>query len=390
MDPIENPFRPGAGTQPPALMGRDGLLETFRVTLERTRRLQPGKSLMPTGLRGVGKTVLLNRFVREASAAGFSTGFIEAPETNSFRAQLAATLQEILLDFRSRSLTAKLRRALGILKSFSLTLPGDFKIGLDVDPELGRGDTGDLNTDLTQLFIAIGEVAAEQGRGMLLAIDEIQYLSEEDFAAVITALHRSTQNDLPVVVVGAGLPQLPALAGNAKSYAERLFEFPEIGSLSDADARAALAEPARKLHVRFDKAALDAILDRTKAYPYFLQEYGAGAWNLAQRSPITASDVLNAEEIVTKQLEKSFFRVRFDRLTPREREYVHALARLGSGPQRSSDVASEMGQTVESLGTTRMRLIEKGLLYSPEHGLAAFTVPLFDEFVRKVEKRRSS
>jgi len=292
-----------------------------------------------------------------------------------------------LIDLRGRSITSKLRKALGILKSFSLTLPGDFKIGLDIEPEAGRGDTGDLSTDLTQLFTAIGEAAAEQERGMLVAIDEIQYLSKDDFAAVITALHRSTQQDLPVVVVGAGLPQLPAIAGDAKSYAERLFEFPQIGSLLDVDARAALEQPAAEAGVRFESAALDIILDRTKSYPYFLQEYGAAAWNLAVRSPITARDVLAAEEIVTLQLEKSFFRVRFDRLTPKERSYVHALARLGPGEHRSSEVAADLGQSVESLGTMRARLIEKGILYSPEHGLAAFTVPLFDEFVRRVEAR---
>jgi hypothetical protein len=387
MDAILNPFRPGAGTQPPALLGREFLLQSFRINIERARKRRPGKSLMPTGLRGTGKTVLLNRFIREAAQAHFSTGFIEAPETKAFPGQLAATLQEVLIDLRGRSITSKLRKALGILKSFSLTLPGDFKIGLDIEPEAGRGDTGDLSTDLTQLFTAIGEAAAEQERGMLVAIDEIQYLSKDDFAAVITALHRSTQQDLPVVVVGAGLPQLPAIAGDAKSYAERLFEFPQIGSLLDVDARAALEQPAAEAGVRFESAALDIILDRTKSYPYFLQEYGAAAWNLAVRSPITARDVLAAEEIVTLQLEKSFFRVRFDRLTPKERSYVHALARLGPGEHRSSEVAADLGQSVESLGTMRARLIEKGILYSPEHGLAAFTVPLFDEFVRRVEAR---
>ena len=271
-----------------------------------------------------------------------------------------------------------------MLKSFTLQLPDGTTIQLDPEPLIGEADSGHLDEDLTDLLVALGEAARDRGRGILIAVDEVQYLSAVELSALIVAVHRTTQLDLPLVLVGAGLPQLPGLAGEARSYSERLFEFPEIGSLGDADASAVLSIPADAASVSFAVEALDEIVRASQGYPYFLQEWGSHVWNHASASPIPLDDVIAVRPLVLAALDRDFFRVRLDRLTPKEREYLRAMAELGPGPHRSGDIAARLGVRVESVAPRRSGLIRKGMIYSPAHGDTAFTVPLFDEFLRRV------
>lgn len=384
MDELTNPYRPGAGAQPPALLGRDELIERFGVTLRRALAGKPGKSLMPIGLRGVGKTVLLNRFTEIAESEGIRYAYIEAPETKNFRALLATHLRKVLLQLHRTGPTEAILKALRILKAFSVQLPDGASFTIDVEPLLGHADSGILAEDITDLLVAVGEAARSRRSGFLLAIDEVQYLSIEEMAALIMAVHRTAQSDLPVVLAGAGLPQLPGIAGDAKSYAERLFDFPEIGSLSREDAAAALLIPAQQIGVEFERAALLSVVEEAHGYPYFLQEWGYHIWNRAERSPISMSDITSARDGVISQLDRNFFLVRYDRLTPKEKEYLRAMAHLGPGPHRSGDIANCLGVKVETVAPRRSALIAKGMIYSPAHGDTAFTVPLFDEYLMRV------
>lgn len=338
---------------------------------------------MPTGLRGVGKTVLLNRFHEIARDEELQVAYIEAPESGDFRRLLATRLRAILLGMDEGPVSRAVTRALGTLKSFAYTLPDGSSISIDIDALRGRADSGVLSEDITDLLVATGEAAKDRGVGVVIAIDEVQYLSSEELAAMITAIHRTVQLSLPVMLVGAGLPQLPGLAGEAKSYAERLFDFPRIGSLDSDDAKAVLSLPVEQHGVEFTGGALEQILDATAGYPYFLQEWGYHVWNVATSSPISADDVRVAAPEVQQQLDENFFLVRMDRLTPAEREYLRAMATLGAGPHRSGDIAAELGVKVESVAPRRSGLIRKGMIYSPAHGDTAFTVPLFDDFLRR-------
>lgn len=384
MDEYENPYRPGAGTTPPALIGRDELIRKFSITLRRAKTGRPGKSVMAVGLRGVGKTVLLNRVSEDAERAGFAVAFIEATDSGNFPTLLAVRLRKILLELDRGGVSRNVAKALRVLKSFTLNLPDGSSIQLDPEPLLGEADSGRLDEDLIDLLVALGEAAGDRNRGVLIAVDEVQYLSAEELSAAIVAIHRATQLNLPLVLVGAGLPQLPGLAGEARSYSERLFEFPEIGSLGDTDARDALDIPAQQAGVSFSDGALDALVRESQGFPYFLQEWGYHVWNHALASPIPVDDVMAVRPLVLAALDRDFFRVRLDRLTPKEREYLRAMAELGPGPHRSGDIASRLGVRVESVGPRRSGLIRKGMIYSPAHGDTAFTVPLFDEFLRRV------
>ena len=388
MDPRTNPYAPGAGTPPPELAGRDELIEKAAVALDRIRNGLASKSLLMVGLRGVGKTVLLNRIQRDAEARGLVTIFLEAPEKRSLPALLAAPLRAALLKLDRLAAAGNLaQRALRVLGGFigSMKLKyDDLEFGIDLGLEPGIADTGDLESDLSGLLQAVGEAARENETALVLFIDELQYVKEPQLAALITALHRCAQYQLPITLVGAGLPQLVGQTGRAKSYAERLFAFPEIGPLDPAAAEQALCAPALKLGVAFEQAALDEILRRTKAYPYFLQEWGKHSWDYARQSPIILSDVVSATEQVIAELDGSFFRVRFDRLTPAEKRYLRAMATLGKGPHRSGDIAQVLGKEVRSVAPTRATLISKGMVYSPAHGDTSFTVPLFDEFMKRV------
>lgn len=387
MDPRRNPYAPGAGTPPPELAGRDALLERAAIALDRIRAGRADKSLLLVGLRGAGKTVLLNRIVLDAEYRGLHCLRLEAPEDRSLPALLAPALRALLLKLdRMQAAGKAVRRALSALAGFVGALKvkyGDMEVSVETSPEPGLADSGDLEADLTALFIAVAEAAGERNTAAVLFIDELQYVSEDELAALITAVHACAQRSLPITVVGAGLPQLVGRTGRAKSYAERLFEFPALGPLEADAARLALAAPADREGVTFDSDALDEILRQTECYPYFLQEWGKHAWALAESSPITLADIVDATHTALADLDANFFRVRFDRLTPVERRYLRAMAELGPGPHRSGDIAACLGRNVTSLAPTRSALIAKGMIYSPQHGDTAFTVPLFDGFMRR-------
>ncbi len=387
MDPIKNPFAPGAGSPPPELVGRDPILTQARVLLGRVKQRKSEKSMLLTGLRGVGKTVLLNEIERMAKADGYRTIAIEAHEDKPLGPLIAPYLRTVLFDLdRVAGAGDKVKRGLAVLRSFMGGLKvevGEVTFGLDIDPEKGAADSGDLEIDLPNLFVAVAEAAEERKSAVAVLIDEVQYFNQKELGALIMAMHKVQQRQLPLVLLGAGLPILPGLAGESKSYAERLFSFPDIGALSEDDAAKALREPTQAAGVVFEVPALAEVFRLTKGYPYFLQEWGYQAWNLAPASPITRPIVEAATEKVIPRLDQNFFRVRFDRLTPSEKNFLRAIAGLGPGPQRTGDLAEALRVKISSLGPVRAKLIKKGMIYSPAHGDIAFTVPLFDEFMRR-------
>ncbi len=358
------------------------------VAIERVRRGLPTKSVLMVGLRGVGKTVLLERMREEAQAAGIQTLQMEAPEDRSLPSLLAPQLRQSLLALsrneKARELAQRALRALaGFAKSLKVKYQ-DIEVGIDFDPEPGLADNGDLEHDLQALLDAAGTAAHKAETALAMFLDELQYVEEDELAALITALHRTSQRRLPVLLVGAGLPQLRGRSGRAKSYAERLFGFPEIGALPPDSAKLAIAKPAKDHGVEVTPEALDLIVKETRGYAYFVQEWGKHSWDVADASPITVEDVRNASTTAIAALDESFFRVRFDRLTPVEKRYLRAMAELGPGPHRSGDIAEELKRHVTSVGLTRSQLIAKGMVWSPHHGDTAFTVPLFDEFMRRI------
>ena len=313
---------------------------------------------------------------------------IEISEDRSLPELLIPGLRGALIELdRMEKVSAKVKLGLRILRSFIGTFKiklGETGVELGIDPERGKADSGNLESDLSELFVALGEAAKDRQRAVAVIIDEIQYLSEKEMGALIMAIHRVSQRQLPLALVSAGLPQLVGLAGRSRSYAERLFRFPLIGPLSPKDAAAALRDPAKKEGVVFAEDALKEIALQTQGYPYFLQEWGYQAWNLAKESPINRSVILRANVEAVKKLDGSFFRVRFDRLTPREKDYLRALAELGPGAHRSSEIADRLGIKVQSSAPLRSGLIGKGMIYSPAHGDTAFTVPLFNDFMIRV------
>lgn len=388
MNPIKNPFSPGAGSPPPELVGREEILCQSNILLQRILKKRSEKSFLLTGLRGVGKTVLLNEIERQAETAGYKTILIEAHEGKSLGALLIPHLRRLLFDLdRLSGVGDKVRRGLGVLKSFINTIKikvGDVEFGLDIDPELGAADSGDIEVDLPNLFVALAEAAEERNAAVAILIDEIQYFGISELSALIMAMHKMQQKSLPLILIGAGLPILPALAGDSKSYAERLFQFPNIGPLSETDANKALQDPVNEVDVEFTVEALKEIYELTKGYPYFLQEWGYQSWNYAKNSPIDQQDVKDATSLVIRRLDENFFRVRFDRLTPSEQNYLRGMAEIGAGQKRTGDIAEILGKSVSSLGPVRDRLIKKGMIYSPSHGEMAFTVPLFDEYMKRI------
>lgn len=387
MDPIRNPYAPGAGSPPPELAGRDSIREQVHIAFERTKLGRSTKSILLVGLRGVGKTVLLNQLLKDAKASGIESMRIEAPEDRSLPAILAPQLRLSLLNL-SRVESAKelalrgLRGLSGFAKALKVKFH-DIEIGFDYDPEPGLADNGDLEHDLQSLFEVVGEATAKAKTVLGIFIDEMQYIKVAELAALITSLHRISQLQLPVMLVGAGLPQLPGQFGNAKSYAERLFDFTTIGALEPKYSKKALVDPANEEGVEYEPSAITRIINLTQGYPYFLQEWGSHCWDIAQSSPISSADVETATQSTIASLDESFFRVRFDRLTPSEKKYLRAMAELGAGPHRSGDISGILRRGVQSVAPVRSSLIKKGMVWSPSHGDTAFTVPMFDEFMRR-------
>ncbi|MEW6753006.1 MAG: AAA family ATPase [Candidatus Latescibacterota bacterium] len=388
MDPRRNPYSPGAGTPPPELSGRDELLERAAIALDRIAAHRPARSLILYGLRGVGKTVLLNRFRLAAEERRLTPVRIEAPEDRSLPALLAPSLRASLLRLqRGAARRAAVQQAWRALAGFARALKAkyrDIEVSLDGPAEAGVADSGDLELDLVELMGAVGRAAAEERTAIVFLIDELQYVHQDQLAPLIRALHSATQDELPVALFAAGLPQVLGQMGRAKSYAERLFEFAQVDRLSDDAARAALCVPAAHEGVDLAEGAVAEVLAQTRGYPYFLQEWGKHCWDVAQASPITLADAQAATERAQAELDASFFRVRFDRLTPKERSYLRAMAELGDGPHRSGDIARLLGVKVTSVAKTRSDLIGKGVIYSPTHGDTAFTVPLFAGFMKRI------
>ncbi len=387
MSPIDNPYAPGAGASPPELAGRDEVREAVHIAIMRAARGNAAQNVLLVGLRGVGKTVLLDRIREDAEAGGIHTVRIESPEKRSLPALLAPQLRLALLRLSKVDKAKELAtRGLAAIAGFAKSLRvkyHDIEVGLDVAPTAGLADNGDLEQDLLALLEAVGEAAQAAKTALILFVDEIQYVPEDQLAALIAALHRVAQRRLPVLLVGAGLPQLRAKMGNAKSYSERLFTYPLVDALPPTAAADALTIPAAKVGVAYTDGAIESIVQQTRGYPYFLQEWAKHAWDAAQASPISEADVARASDITIAKLDESFFRVRFDRLTPAERRYLRAMAELGPGPHRSGDIAECLKRGVTALGPMRSSLIAKGMVWSPAHGDTAFTVPLFDEFMRR-------
>jgi AAA ATPase domain len=388
MDPVRNPYAPGAGSPPPELAGRSVIRQDVSVRLQRLRLGRQAKSVMLVGLRGVGKTVLLDQMRKDAESAGIQTVRTEAPENRSLPALLAPSLRLALIHLsKKEAAKEKAIRGLRALAGFASKLKityGDIEVALDYPPEPGLADNGDLEGDLTALLQQVGVAAKAAETALAIFIDELQYVDEPQMAALISALHRCSQEQLPVTVLGAGLPQLRGRMGEAKSYAERLFDFPEIGPLSAKDAAEAIVRPAQHEGAEISPSAVQLIIEKTQGYPYFLQEWGKHTWDIAPSSPIQEQDVTNASDEAIAALDESFFLVRFDRLTPTEKKYLRAMADLGPGPHRSGDIAEKLGRGVSSLGPTRAGLIGKGMIWSPTHGDTAFTVPLFDKFMKRI------
>lgn len=387
MDPISNPYSPGAGKRPPALVGRDDQIEAFDVAVRRLAVGRSDRSQMLTGLRGVGKTVLLRQFRDIAAGHGWVSQSLEAGEDSPFVRQIAAAAQGALLDITpGRRLSQLASRVLGVLRSFQLSwgIPEAGTITLGVDPVDGQADSRILQRDLTDLLREVAQHAKDRNKGVVVTIDEIQHLPKQHLRPLVVGLHEISQLDLPLLMVGAGLPSVLGLLGDARTYAERLFSFVDINSLDDGAAAQALTEPASVEGVAWEEGAIEESLSLTQGCPYFLQEFGRQTWRMAEGpNRITRQDVLDAAPLARAELDAGFFRVRMDRTTDAQRAYLAAMAAMGHGPHRSGDVAAALGKKTTQVGPVRHSLIQRGLCYSPRHDVIAFTVPMFDEFVRR-------
>jgi hypothetical protein len=386
MDPVRNPYAPGAGTTPPELAGREREQESFEVLLQRLRAGRPDQGMALWGLRGVGKTVLLNDLASRAEKAGWGTGYVELGGRGPLRPALAKVAIEAAQSLARRpDLAERARRALSVIRSFSVTaMPTGVTFTLDVDVATGRGDSGQLDVDLYEVLLELGETARDADAGVALFFDEMQFADKEDLGAVLAALHRAGQRGLPVASVCAGLPQLSSRLIEASSHAERLFSYAEVGELSPEAAAAALTLPAEREGVHYTPDALDYLLQRTGRYPFFIQTYGKYAWQVAQSSPIDIDAARLADELAQEQLDSGFHRSRWNRATPAERRYLAALASLGDGPKSTAEVSAELGTSQAGTAVQRQNLIDvKGLLYSPQRGLIDFTAPLFGDYVRR-------
>ncbi len=385
MDPVKNPYNPGAGTRPPALVGRDGEIDAMDVTLQRLLQGTNGRSQLLTGLRGVGKTVLLNEFEDLAEARGYFHEHIEVSEDGNLAPAMASALRRVLLAMDAkRRIGEAVRRALGVLKAFTLRIPDGPELSIDVEAVFGPADSGDLGADLAGLFVELGLVAQAHATGILLTIDELHYVDLPTFTALIVGLHRASQRRLPITIAGAGLPTLAALTGDAKTYAERMFTFPPIGSLTAEQAAEALVTPARDAKVTWQPEALERILGLTECFPYFLQEFGKRAWDVADGPrAITLDDVERSIPLAVAELDDGFFRVRAGSVSRSERAYLRAMAELGPGPVRTSAVAALIDRSPQAVGPVRDALIKRALCYSPAWGEIAFTVPLFDQYLKR-------
>ena len=393
MELWNNPYAPGAGTPPPELAGRDTLLDNARSAVKRSKSGRVARSFIVVGLRGVGKTVLLNEVQAIADAEYAITDCIEVGNNDSFSKLIIPTLRSILLKLdRASGVNGYVKKGLRVLKSFIGTVKlnvHDSEVSLDIDAESGIADSGVLSKDLADTFVAVGESAKSCQTSIVILVDEIHNLPLNEIEALIMAIHRTNQKGLPFLVIGAGLPSLVRFSGNAKTYAERLFEYPEIGQLDSTEARRALIMPAIQENVEFEENAISEVISQTQGYPYFLQEWGYQAWNTAQSSPITLFDINKSNPLVLDRLEQNFFGSRYERVSDAQKQYLKAMARCGPGPHRTGQIAQTMGKSSRQVSSVREALIHSGMIYSPKYGLTAFTVPLFDEFMNRTQGARS-
>lgn len=388
MDQYTNPYTPGAGNQPPALTGRDSEIEQFKVLLGRLERGRYKKSMAIHGLRGVGKTVLLRKFEGLATQSGWASAFKEMQTDTELRPLISLMTYKLIRQLsRKKKAAAKIKQIMSVHASFSVSADAEGRVtaSFDVKPAGGVADSGDFETDLAELFTELGETAKAAGAGAVFLLDELQLLGKRDLEALIAAIHQTGQMDppLPVTVVGAGLPTLPNHLVKAKTYAERLFAFPEIGKLNDQAARDAIVIPASQENVEYTDKAVKSILKQSEGYPYFLQEWGEKVWSTATDSPITDDDVRLALPLVRQELDDELFAVRLDRATPNEKRYLAAIAELGDGSQATPDVAQSIGYSTTTASPIRRALIDKGLIYCPRYGLVDFTVPHFADYMRR-------
>ncbi|MEM9724803.1 MAG: AAA family ATPase [Pseudomonadota bacterium] len=385
MDPAQNPFAPGAGFQPPELAGRSKVLNGADIAVQRVMKCQPSRGKLLLGLRGVGKTVLINRIYQKAHDAGAQTIRIEAPEGGNLARLIIPQIRRTIFDLDLLQRAGNyLRNAKSALRNFASIFHVSYE-GLDfgVTASPGTADSGDLTVDLPELLLVVARAAKERDTAMILFIDEVQYLRSDELSALVLASHLSSQDGLPLLIFGAGLPQVAALVGNAKSYAERLFDYPEIGPLDDRAADAAIRKPCAVLGLEFHDAALAEIRAITQNYPYFLQEWGSHIWNYVSQDPVKAGDVQAVSPTVIRHLDENFFRVRFDRLTPLQQKYLRAMAELGPGPYKTGEIAAALECDPKSVAPTRGQLIKLGMVWSQRHGETSFTVPMFDEYMRR-------
>lgn len=384
MDAVKNPYTPGAGIKPLTLAGRNEVINKASILLKRVKNGFPQRSIMLYGLRGVGKTVLLNHFEDLAKKEGYIVQHLEMSESDDFKKVIARTVRKILLNIDSieRAKNA-LRKAFGVLKSLTLSLPDGSELTIDVDKIMGEGDSGNFESDLVDLVENVGYAAKENNKVICVLIDETQYVDEQSLAALIAASHKISQKNLPVVFICAGLPQIAALTGDAKSYAERLFDFIKINGLGQKETREAIEGPAQSQKVYYEEDAVKYLSHLTSGYPYFIQEFCKFVWDFAPTSPITRSDVEGAVPLAIRSLDESFFKVRLDRATDKEKDLMRAMAKLGSGPYKISDVISKMKTKQNYVSPIRASLIRKGFIYAPQYGMIDFSVPKFDEFLRR-------
>ena len=386
MDPYRNPFAPGAGSPPPELAGRDEILETAKISCGRAVQGKSVRSMMLLGLRGTGKTVLLNEIGGIAEKQGLLVSRLEAPEHESLARLIYPELRKVLRSLSGVETARQIAlRGLKGLRNFASIFNIEVAgVEVSVEAEPGLADSGNIQYDLPELFILIGRAAQAAGRGWILLIDEVQYLSESDLSALIVAIHRISQEGLPVLLVGAGLPQTARLAGDAKSYAERLFHYMQVAALDPSSAARAIEKPITEEQATIEPAALETIVQGTQGYPFFLQEWASAAWNIAEGPEITREHADRAYAETLALLDAGFFKVRINRLTKAETRFVRTMAGLGDGPYAMTDIAQAMNRTQQSLGPARASIIAKGMIYSTDHGYVDFSVPLFAEFMRRV------
>jgi AAA+ ATPase superfamily predicted ATPase len=383
MDKLKNPFNPGAGRRPPYLAGRENEISEASLIIKKLKSNKVEKSMAIYGLRGVGKTVLLNEFQKIADQEGLLTEHVEISEKEDFRKMISRIIRKIILKISPiEKMKENVKNALRALKSFTLAIPDGPEFSLDIDKFIGHADSGNTTQDLIDLFISLGEAALEANKQICIFIDEVQYLENKDFSALLSALHRLNQKEYPILLMVAGLPQIAGLAGEAKSYAERLFNYIKIDSLVEEKAREALVTPVLAENVTFNEEALQYVLKKTGRYPYYIQAFGKEIWDLGD-NPISLTNAIGANEKFISQLDDGFFKVRLDRTTSGEKQMMKAMASIGKGPYKMSQVADKRGLKINSLSPHRSSLIKKGLIYSPDHNQIEFTVPLFDDFIRR-------